>query len=288
MDGGRTRNAPLARRLDEYFLPGLAYLRRMTPQRIVIRPRVQIALLVAIFVMFALIGLTFFTNGNVVGGRDWFGIILGGTCLIGGLLGAWRTLRMGVFIDARGIHIRGVDSRDRHLLWTEVDSIACEPVGNRAGIPLYAPVVRLGGQGGEIAVRSLASYSRADAERKTERIHEFSGNSVGTTASAPAAYTPVTVEMVRQAASYPRMVLAARLYAGGLVWACVPTLVVAYSGLGPWWLLLPVPGIAMIVVGVVLARRTFRTLEREVAPGNTNQITSAAVIASARDLVRGH
>jgi hypothetical protein len=57
-------------------------------KRMVIRPRIQIPLLVVIFSMWGLLGVTLFTAGAVVAKRDWFGIVMGGILIISGVAGS--------------------------------------------------------------------------------------------------------------------------------------------------------------------------------------------------------
>jgi hypothetical protein len=42
---------------------------------IVIRPRIQVPILVVLCVLWGLLGVTYFTNGDVVAKRDRFGIV---------------------------------------------------------------------------------------------------------------------------------------------------------------------------------------------------------------------
>lgn len=142
-------------------------------RRLVIRPRIQIPLLVVLFAMWTVLGSTYFTNGDVVAGRDWFGIVLGAVCVIMGVVGIWRALRLGVVIDAAGVRVRGFDSRDRVTPWSNVQSVECTQVDVRAGLPLYGPVIHLGGDAGDLPIRALGSYSRQDAERKVEQLRAF-------------------------------------------------------------------------------------------------------------------
>jgi hypothetical protein len=123
--------------------------------------------------MWALLGVTYFTNGQVVAKRDWFGIVLGCVCVIMGLVGIWRALRLGVVIDAAGIRVRGLDTRDRVTPLGSVHSVECAQTDIRAGLPLYGPLIHLGGDLGDLPIRALGSYSRQDAERKVERLRTF-------------------------------------------------------------------------------------------------------------------
>ncbi|GIF99532.1 PH domain-containing protein [Catellatospora citrea] len=140
-------------------------------QRIVIRPRIQRWILVVLFTVWGLLGLTYFTSGDVVAERNWFGLGLGVVLVVSGVLGIWRALRMGVVIDAAGVRVRGFDSRDVVTPWHAVQAVDCEQVDTRAGQPLYAPVLRLAD--GPVPVKALGSYSRDDAERKTAELRAF-------------------------------------------------------------------------------------------------------------------
>ena len=46
-----------------------------TMRCIVIRPRIQVPILVVLCVLWGLLGVTYFTNGDVVAKRDRFGIV---------------------------------------------------------------------------------------------------------------------------------------------------------------------------------------------------------------------
>lgn len=140
-------------------------------QRIVIRPRIQRWILVVLFTVWGLIGLTSFTAGDVVAERDWFGVGIGVLFIASGVLGIWRALRLGVVIDTTGVRVRGFDSRDVVTPWPAVQAVDCEQVDARAGLPLYAPVLRLAD--GPVPVKALGSYSRDDAEQKAERLRAF-------------------------------------------------------------------------------------------------------------------
>lgn len=140
-------------------------------QRVVIRPRIQRWLLTVLFAVWALLGLTFFTAGDVAAERDWFGLGLGAVLMASGLLGIWRGLRLGVVIDPTGVRERNFDSRDKVTPWSEVQAVDCEQVDVRAGMPLYAPVIRLAAD--TVAVKALGSYVRDDAERKAEQLRSL-------------------------------------------------------------------------------------------------------------------
>ncbi|MEU8404973.1 PH domain-containing protein [Micromonospora sp. NPDC048842] len=139
--------------------------------RIVIRPRVQIPVLVVIFAVWTLLGVTYFTSGGVLAERDWFGIVLGGLLATSGLAGIWRALRLGVVIGGDGVRIRGFDSRDQVTPWSAIQSVDCEQIDIRAGLPLYAPVLHLGDDA--MPLSALGSYSRQDAERKVAQLRSL-------------------------------------------------------------------------------------------------------------------
>lgn len=136
----------------------------------VIRPRVQIAILVAIFAVWALLGATYFTPGDALTQRDWFGITLGCLLVISGVVGIWRALRLSLAIDQDGVRVRSFDSRDQVTPWTAIQAIDCVQVDVRAGIPVYAPVLRLGDQADPMPLLALGSYSRHDVERRVEQL----------------------------------------------------------------------------------------------------------------------
>ena len=146
--------------------------------RIVIRPRIQIPVLVVIFTVWTLLGITYFTAGDVVAERDWFGILLGCLLITSGVAGIWRALRLGVVIDAEGVRVRGFDSRDRVKPWSAIQSVDCTQIDVRGGLPLYAPVLRLGDDA--MPLSALGSYSRQDTERKVEQLRSLKA---GTTRS---------------------------------------------------------------------------------------------------------
>ena len=142
--------------------------------RLVIRPRIQVTILVVLFAVWTLLGVTYFTSGDVLGERDWFGLVLGCVLVASGVAGIWRALRLGVVIDAGGVRVRGFDSRDQVTPWTAIQSIDCAQIDVRGGLPLYAPVLRLGDDAdAAIALSALGSYSRQDAERKAEQIRNL-------------------------------------------------------------------------------------------------------------------
>lgn len=79
---------------------------------VVIRPRIQISILVAVFSMWTLLGVTYVTVGDVVAKRQWFGVVMGCLLIVSGLAGIWRALRLSVVINADGIRTRSPDRRD--------------------------------------------------------------------------------------------------------------------------------------------------------------------------------
>ena len=141
--------------------------------RIVIRPRIQIPILVVIFTVWTLLGVTYFTSGDVVAEGDWFGIVLGCVLVTSGVAGIWRTVRLGVVIDADGVRVRGFDSRDQVTPWSAIQSVDCVQIDVRGGLPLYAPVLRLGDDAAAMPLSALGSYLRHDAERKVEQLRSF-------------------------------------------------------------------------------------------------------------------
>ncbi|MFC7532341.1 hypothetical protein [Actinoplanes sp. GCM10030250] len=148
-------------------------------RRVVARPRVQIFVLVAIFLMFGLIGGMYLTAGDLLAGDNLFGTILGCLLVPGAILGVWRALRVGIVIDEVGIRIRNLDSRDRVIPWARIESIECEQIGMRGVLPLFAPVIRPCDDADGFVVRPLGSYVRAHAERRTERLRTFMAGGTG-------------------------------------------------------------------------------------------------------------
>jgi len=136
--------------------------------RIVMKPRGQITVLIVVFGLFALIGTTYFTNGNVGANRDWFGVSLGCALTIGGAIGIWRSLRLGVVIDEAGVRIRSLDKRDKVTPWRDVEAIDCERVEVRAGMLLYAPVLHLDGD--SLPLMVLGSYAQSGAEAHAAKL----------------------------------------------------------------------------------------------------------------------
>jgi hypothetical protein len=139
---------------------------------IVVRPRIQRPLLVVLFVIWGLLGVTYFTDGKTLANRDWFGITLGCVVIAMGVIGVWRALRLGVVIDSDGLRIRGFDSRDEVVPWSKVQSVQCEQVDQRAGLPLFAPVI-LTHDDEALPIRGLGSYSRSGAERRVEQLRNL-------------------------------------------------------------------------------------------------------------------
>ena len=101
--------------------------------------------------------------------RDWFGILLGVVLIPGAAVGIWRALRLGVVVDADGIRVRGLDHRDQVTPWSDVRVIECAQVDTRAGLPIYGPVIHVG-EDNVLAVRTLGSYSRSEAERRVAEL----------------------------------------------------------------------------------------------------------------------
>ncbi|MGK5679653.1 PH domain-containing protein [Actinoplanes sp. URMC 104] len=149
-------------------------------ERIVIRPRIQVPLLVGLFAMWTFVGASYFIDGETVAKHDWFGVGLGVLCLITGPVGIWRGLRLGTVIDRTGIRVRNFDSRDQVIPWSDVRSVECAEIDVRGGLPLYGPVIVLDAVA--FPVRLLGSYSRKDAQRKVEMLRGF-----GVTAETPEA-----------------------------------------------------------------------------------------------------
>ncbi|WP_433353262.1 PH domain-containing protein [Micromonospora saelicesensis] len=139
--------------------------------RIVIRPRIQIPVLVVIFAIWTLLGVTYFTSGDVLAERDSFGIVLGCLLVTSGMAGIWRALRLGAVIGGEGVRVRGFDSRDQVIPWSAIQSVDCVQIDVRRGLPLYAPVLRLGDDA--MPLSALGSYSRQDAERKVEQLRSL-------------------------------------------------------------------------------------------------------------------
>ncbi|WP_327039625.1 hypothetical protein [Micromonospora maris] len=140
---------------------------------IVIRPRIQIPVLVVLSAVWALLGVTYFTSGDVVAGRDWFGIVLGSLLLVSGMAGVWRALRLGVVVDAAGVRVRSFDSRDQVIPWNSLQSIDCLQVDVRAGIPLYAPVLHFHSDVDVVPLPTLGSYSRHAVERTVDELRSL-------------------------------------------------------------------------------------------------------------------
>lgn len=105
--------------------------------------------------------------------RQWFGIILGCVCLVMGPVGLWRALRLGVVIDGRGVRVRRFDSRDRVVSWDRAQSVECASVDARANLPIYAPVIHLAYDAGNLPIRALGSYRRQDAECTVDQLRSF-------------------------------------------------------------------------------------------------------------------
>ena len=141
-------------------------------KRIVIRPRLQIPLLVLAFGIFGLLGVSLWTDAEILAKRDWFGITVGLALTVLGVLGIWRTLRLGVVIDGDGIRIRGLAGRDKVTPWHNVREIRCDKIDKRAGMPIYGPVIKLSDDN-TLPVRPLGSYSRSDAEQKVAQLRGF-------------------------------------------------------------------------------------------------------------------
>lgn len=139
-------------------------------RRIVVRPWIQVSVLTGAFGVFGLIGVGMFLDGQTVAERDWFGIAIGTMCLLLGVVGLWRTARLGMVMDERAVRVRGLDSRDRVIAWNEIESIECVQVDERMGLPIFAPVLVLGRDKGALPVPALGSYKREGAERKAERL----------------------------------------------------------------------------------------------------------------------
>jgi hypothetical protein len=123
-----------------------------------------------IFTVWTLLGVTYFTPGDVVAQRDWFGVGLGCLLITSGIAGIWRALRLGVVIDAEGVRVRGFDSRDQVTPWSRVRSIDCAQIDVRGGMPLYAPVLHLGDDADDMPIPALGSYSINDVGRKVEQL----------------------------------------------------------------------------------------------------------------------
>jgi hypothetical protein len=132
---------------------------------LVIRPRVQIPILVMLFATFLLIGLVGFAH------PDRFDIVLSYVLVPLGLLGIWRSARLGVVMDAQGIHIHNLDRRDKHLPWSAVASVDCGVIDIRAGLSLYAPIILFHDPDrAMMPVPALGAYSPLGAERKAELL----------------------------------------------------------------------------------------------------------------------
>lgn len=108
---------------------------------------------------------------DVLAERDWFGIVLGCLLVTSGMAGIWRTLRLGVVIGEEGVRVRGFDSRDQVTPWSAIQSVDCVQIDVRGGLPLYAPVLRLGDDA--MPLSALGSYSRQDAERKVAQLRSL-------------------------------------------------------------------------------------------------------------------
>ncbi|MEU4532900.1 PH domain-containing protein [Micromonospora ureilytica] len=126
-----------------------------------------------IFAVWTLLGVTYFTSGDVLAERDWFGIVLGCLLVTTGIAGIWRALRLGVVIGGEGVRVRGFDSRDQVTPWSAIQSVDCLQIDVRGGLPLYAPVLRHGDDAGAMPLSALGSYSRQDAERKVEQLRSL-------------------------------------------------------------------------------------------------------------------
>lgn len=104
----------------------------------------------------------------------------------------------------------------------------------------------------------------------------------------------MTTALVRQAPSYPAFLRAARLYIGGFLLIAVPVVLYVFD-LGAWFLLASAAGIALVVIGAVLARDGYRRIERELSnqpiPAEARaafagDVRSVSTLAAFQDLVR--
>ncbi|GGM69410.1 PH domain-containing protein [Dactylosporangium sucinum] len=141
--------------------------------RIVMRPRIQIPFLVLAFTLWTLLGVVYFTFGDVVAKRDWVGIVLGCLLITSGVAGIWRALRLGVVIDEKGVRVRGFDSRDQLTPWSRIQSVDCVQIDVRGGLPLFAPALLLDDDADSMPLPALGSYSRQDVERKAEQLRSL-------------------------------------------------------------------------------------------------------------------
>lgn len=132
--------------------------------RVVVRPRIRMALFMIISDVFALAGLSYLANGHVIADRNWPGVGLGCALTLIGALGVWRTLRLGVVIDQSGLLVRSFATSNRLVPWTAVQSIGSEKLFLRGGRPFYAPVLQADGID-RLKAQELGSSSLEEVER---------------------------------------------------------------------------------------------------------------------------
>jgi hypothetical protein len=124
--------------------------------------------------LFVLIGVSGFTVGDV---SDPFSVVLCSVCALGGLIGLYLALRMGIVIDQAGIRHRAF-GRGSFLPWEQVISVSCDAYDERLGRALYAPIVQVaqpqqGSESGYVSLAALGSYRRAVADRRTKLIAAY-------------------------------------------------------------------------------------------------------------------
>lgn len=141
--------------------------------RIVVRPRLQSPDLVATFTVWTLLGVTYFTSGDVAAEGDWFGIVLGCLFVTSGMAGIWRALRLGVGIGGEGVRVRGFDDRDRVPPWSSIQPADCmQSDAGRLATLCSRPSPGCDADAMPLSV--VGSYSRQDAEHKGEQLRSVS------------------------------------------------------------------------------------------------------------------
>jgi hypothetical protein len=132
---------------------------------------VILTICLSVFLLIAVLGLAY---GGMWSNRDYPGISIYIATAVWSLIALWRTFRLGVVVDSRGLHARNL-GRGETTPWPAISAITCEIYDTRLGVPVYAPVVRkvLGEANEEqdgTPVTAMGSYRKSVAEGRTQLL----------------------------------------------------------------------------------------------------------------------
>lgn len=142
--------------------------------RLVLRPMLQRAVLIAGFGGFALISIAMLADA---GEAHPFTIVMYSVLLLLSVIAVWRSARIGVVADGEGLRLRQL-AKGVYVTKEKVTGVSCEERPGAFLTRVYEPVIHTA-DGRTQPLTALANYSRSTAERRTQRLREWSQGAIG-------------------------------------------------------------------------------------------------------------